>query len=89
MFRFFDASDWLADPRVSLGFAVDETTLHAPFAANFPCLMLADEASSRLRDMVCLELSTPFIREKHSAHNAHLKQRLHDNEPYVRADGDA
>ncbi len=88
VFRFFDASDWLADPRVSLGFAVDETTLHAPFAANFPCLMLADEASSRLRDMVCLELSTPFIREKHSAHNAHLKQRLHDNEPYVRADGD-
>lgn len=86
---FFDHSDWLADPRVDLIMGELVRELQAPFAAVPPELLLADEAAGRLRDLVFLELATPFIRSRHSAADAGIQARLRDNEDLLRQDGDA
>lgn len=83
---FFDHRDWLDDPRVSLVVAGPEDTLQQPYAALPACLHLADDAASRLRDLICLDLATPFIRKRHQPDNPHLRQRLTDNAAYVAQD---
>ncbi|MBW2011805.1 MAG: motility associated factor glycosyltransferase family protein [Deltaproteobacteria bacterium] len=88
-FKYFDHSDWLSDSRVELVLGEYESDIHFPFAAVPSCLQLAAEPAARLRDLVFLELATPFIREKHSAENAELVHRLEENLKYVRSDGDA
>lgn len=87
-FAHFDHVDWLADPRVMLLTGAGQEEMHFPFAAVPPCLQLADDASSRIRDLVVLELATPYIRRQHSAANEHLLARLKENEAAVREDGD-
>lgn len=88
-FEFFDHRDWLDDARVELLTAADQTRVNFPFAAVPSCLRLADEATARLRDLVELELATPFIRKRHAAGNPDLQARLGENEPLVASDGDA
>lgn len=87
-FGYFDHVDWLSDPRVIFmtGEGLDEVRF--PFAAVPPCLQLADDASSRIRDLVFLELATPYIRRQHGAANEHLLVRLKENEGVMREDGD-
>lgn len=86
---FFDQSDWLQDPRVNLLSADDENdALHLPFAAVPACLQLADDRSSRLRDLVVLELATPFIRKRHAPTNKALVERLEQNATFAGTDGD-
>lgn len=83
---FFDHSDWLDDPRINLVAASPTDRLHTPFATAPGCLQLADEQAGRLRDLVCLDLATPFIRKRHQADNPHLQKRLADNAGYVAQD---
>ncbi len=83
---FFDHRDWLDDPRVTLVAASPTDRLHKPFAAAPACLQLAADSAGRLRDLVCLELATPFIRKRHQADNPHLQKRLADNAVYVARD---
>lgn len=84
---FFDHRDWLDDPRVTLVSAGEADPLHRPFAAAAGALQLAEERAARLRDLVCLELATPFIRKRHRADNPHLLQRLQANAACVAEDG--
>jgi hypothetical protein len=87
---FTDHTDWLKDPRVNLLSPDSENdTLHFPFAAVSPCLQLADNRSARLRDLIALELSTPFIHKSHSIANRDLVERLEENTTFARNDGDA
>lgn len=83
---FFDHGDWLDDPRVTLVAAEPADRLQKPFATAPGCLQLASDAASRLRDLVSLELATPFIRKRHRADNPHLQQRLTDNAAFVAQD---
>ncbi len=83
----FDHSAWLSDPRVELLIGTDET-LGTPLAAVPACLQLADENSARLRDLVALELETPYLRSKHSVENPEINQRIKSNEPFIKNDGD-
>jgi hypothetical protein len=83
---FFDHRDWLEDPRVTLVAAGPTDRLNKPFAAAPGCLQLASDAASRLRDLVSLELATPYIRKRHRADNPHLQKRLTDNSEYVASD---
>jgi len=85
---YFEHADWLADPRVKLVLAEHEQEIRVPFAAVPPCLQLASDVAAKLRDLVFLELATPFIRKRHQADDAVLQQRLEDNRPYVQGDGD-
>lgn len=83
---FFDHRDWLKDPRVTLVAASPTDHLDKPFAVAPGCLQLADDQASRLRDLACLDLATPFIRKRHQADNPHLQKRLLDNTDYVAKD---
>lgn len=83
---FFDHRDWLNDPRVTLVAASPSDRLHKPFATAPSCLQLAEDQASRLRDLVCLELATPYIRKRHQSDNPHLQKRLADNIDYIAQD---
>ena len=88
-FHYADHTDWLSDERVALHLGSDQAEVRIPFAAIPSCLSLADEASARIRDLVFLELATPFIREKHNSKNLTVLERFRENETFVRNDGDA
>ena len=77
----------LADPRVELDL-VSESDIRVPFAAVPSCLQLADENSARLRDLVFLELATPFLHEKHSLENPAIEKRIERNTRFVAVDKD-
>lgn len=87
-FEHIDHLDWLRDERVDILTADGQEQVHFPFAAVPSCLQLADNASARLRDLVVLELATPFIRKRHAADNPELQARLRENESYVAKDSD-
>jgi hypothetical protein len=83
---FFDHRDWLDDSRVRLVDASPSDRLQRPYAVAPACLQLASDRASRLRDLVHLELATPFIRKKHQANNPHLQKRLADNAGFLAQD---
>lgn len=85
---WLDHRAWLADPRVNILTASQIEGLQRPFAAVPACLKLADDASARLRDLVFLELATPYIRQKHGAGNVRLMARLKENRDHCQKDGD-
>ena len=87
-FQYFDHSHWLSDPRTDLVLAEDEDDIHFPFAAIPSCLQLASEPAARLRDLVFLELATPFIEARHRAHDEEMGRRLEENLNFIRSDGD-
>jgi len=87
-FEHFDHQDWLNDDRVDILTVDGQSQVHFPFAAVPSCLQLADDASARLRDLVVLELATPFIRKRHAADDLELQARLRENKSYVANDGD-
>jgi len=88
IFHSFDLTPWLADARLELRSAAQENAVFFPFAAVPPCLLLADDASARLRDLVLLEISTPYIHRKHGEKKQLLRQRIRENLPLIREDGD-
>jgi hypothetical protein len=87
-FLLQDHTDWLADPRVGLLDAATERELRLPFACAPSFLYLADDESSRLRDLLHLELSTSYLRQNHKSQEAALRVQLRENEAFVARDGD-
>jgi hypothetical protein len=87
-FAHFDHTDWLADQRVELALAEEEEEIHYPFAAVPSSLQLATDTAARLRDLVFLELATPFMNQKCSAQNSELIERLQENLPFIECDHD-
>lgn len=86
-FPHVDHTDWLRDERVTLHLGAAFDDVHRPFAVAPACLHLADEDSARLRDLIRLELATPFLRKRH-AQRIPWADRLQAIQPYVAADGD-
>lgn len=84
---FADQSDWLADPRVELSNAAGQTEIRTPFAVSPACLRLASDGAARLRDLLALELATPFVRQYIAADTGH-DFRLEQNRRFVAQDGD-
>ncbi|RMH62828.1 MAG: DUF115 domain-containing protein [Bacteroidetes bacterium] len=82
-----DHTDWLRDERITLHLGAEQTDLHRPFAVAPACLLLADEATTRLRDLIQLELATPYLRRQH-ARRIHWPTRLQATRPFVASDGD-
>ncbi|MDH4320338.1 MAG: DUF115 domain-containing protein, partial [Desulfobulbaceae bacterium] len=84
----FDHADWLADPRVKLVLAEAEQEIKVPFAAVPSCLQLASDAAARLRDLVFLELATPFAEKRLQEKKDSWRPRLRENISFVIKDGD-
>jgi len=85
---YLDHRDWLSDPRICLLSAASEMELLVPFACAPACLYLADDGSARLRDLLQLELATPFIRGVHRHHKAKYLTRIAENESFIGQDAD-
>ena len=82
-----DHRTWLKDDRVLLQLAEELVKLEVPFAANPPELQLAEDSAALLRDLIELELATPFIRSKQNAASQESQHRLNETLEFVQSDG--
>ena len=82
----FNQIDWLEHPKVKLFLADDTSRIYSPFIALPAELVLADNASARLRDMLCLTLDTPFIESKKGKGNKELINKINSNRRYIKQD---
>lgn len=87
-FRYFDHSDWLSDPRVELALGEDEEDIYYPFAAVPSCLQLVSTGASRIRDLVFLELSTPYSQRRYRDLDVDMNKRIMENLDLIKSDGD-
>ena len=84
---FFDHRDWINDSRVHLFLAENQEKLNAPLSSASACLRVADPAAERIRDMVVLELATPYINQR-LQENETFKQQIYENRDLLSADTD-
>ena len=85
--RHFHCDDWLADPRLELHLGSDVAKLQGPFCAVPPCLKLAEEGSSRLRDNVVLTLDSSYLNQRFQ-NNAAIRQQIEANGERLAGDRD-
>jgi len=83
---YLDHSDWLTNPRVNLLMASSESDLQFPFACASATLSLADDGGARIRDLLYLELATPYISLQHQSLEEELRERMRQNSDYVDRD---
>ncbi|MFM1681216.1 motility associated factor glycosyltransferase family protein [Aeromonas salmonicida] len=88
MLRLLDQQDWLADPRVELMMAGDESEIRLPFFALPPELQLVEDAAARIRDRLVSEIELPFASARFDAEHPAVTRRLAENRELLTSDGD-
>jgi len=83
-----DLGDWIDDPRVELVLASSLGAVETPFAASPGSLRLASDSAAPLRDLVQLELATPFIRKNAGKKAALLDAQVAANRERIEQDED-
>ncbi|MFT5284545.1 MAG: hypothetical protein ACI8TQ_000702 [Planctomycetota bacterium] len=83
-----DNTDWLRDSRVRLLLGSSESEIQSPFAALPGELALADDSSARLRDLVQIELASPWVAEKMNERGERFAAAIAENEEFLAVDGD-
>ena len=78
----------LSDERVEFVDPRAERELSTPFSVSPAELVLADGAGARVRDLVQLELATPFLRQRRNALSAEIQSRIAGNARHLAEDGD-
>lgn len=86
--RLLDQQDWLADPRVELMMAGDESEIRLPFFALPPELQLVEDAAARIRDRLVSEIELPFTSARFDAEHPAVTRRLAENRELLTSDGD-
>lgn len=86
--RLLDQQDWLADPRVELMMAGDESEIRLPFFALPPELQLVEDAAARIRDRLVSEIDLPFASARFDAEHPAVTRRLAENRELLTSDGD-
>ncbi|WP_309265287.1 motility associated factor glycosyltransferase family protein [Aeromonas salmonicida] len=86
--RLLDQQDWLADPRVELMMAGDESEIRLPFFALPPELLLVEDAAARIRDRLVSEIDLPFASARFDAEHPAVTRRLAENRELLTSDGD-
>lgn len=86
--RLLDQQDWLADPRVELMMAGDESEIRLPFFALPPELQLVEDAAARIRDRLVSEIDLPFASTRFDAEHPDVTRRLAENRELLTSDGD-
>lgn len=84
---FFDHRDWMSDSRVNLFLAEGQEKLNAPLCSASACLRIAESTAERIRDMVVLELATPYINQR-IRENETFKQQISENKDLLSTDAD-
>lgn len=86
--RLLDQQDWLADSRVELMMAGDESEIRLPFFALPPELQLVEDAAARIRDRLVSEIELPFASARFDAEHPAVTRRLAENRELLTSDGD-
>ncbi|MFZ3402540.1 6-hydroxymethylpterin diphosphokinase MptE-like protein [Aeromonas salmonicida] len=86
--RLLDQQDWLADPRIELMMAGDESEIRLPFFALPPELQLVEDAAARIRDRLVSEIELPFASARFDAEHPAVTRRLAENRELLTSDGD-
>ncbi|MDM5128398.1 motility associated factor glycosyltransferase family protein [Aeromonas salmonicida] len=86
--RLLDQRDWLADSRVELMMAGDESEIRLPFFALPPELQLVEDAAARIRDRLVSEIELPFASARFDAEHPAVTRRLAENRELLTSDGD-
>lgn len=86
--RLLDQQDWLADTRVELMMAGDESEIRLPFFALPPELLLVEDAAARIRDRLVSEIELPFASARFDAEHPAVTRRLAENRELLTSDGD-
>ncbi|MFB3239132.1 DUF115 domain-containing protein [Aeromonas salmonicida] len=86
--RLLDQQDWLADSRVELMMAGDESEIRLPFFALPPELQLVEDAAARIRDRLVSEIELPFASARFDAEHPAVTRRLTENRELLTSDGD-
>ncbi|WFC14023.1 motility associated factor glycosyltransferase family protein [Aeromonas salmonicida] len=86
--RLLDQQDWLADSRVELMMARDESEIRLPFFALPPELQLVEDAAARIRDRLVSEIDLPFASARFDAEHPAVTRRLTENRELLTSDGD-
>lgn len=86
--RLLDQQDWLADSRVELMMAGDESEIRLPFFALPPELLLVEDAAARIRDRLVSEIELPFASARFDAEHPAVTRRLAENRELLTSDGD-
>ncbi|MEV3817561.1 DUF115 domain-containing protein [Aeromonas salmonicida] len=86
--RLLDQQDWLADPRIELMMAGDESEIRLPFFALPPELQLVEDAAARIRDRLVSEIDLPFASARFDAEHPAVTRRLAENRELLTSDGD-
>lgn len=86
--RLLDQQDWLADPRVELMMAGDESEIRLPFFALPPELQLVEDAAARIRDRLVSEIDLPFASARFDTEHPDVTRRLAENRELLTSDGD-
>ncbi|VFB09975.1 Uncharacterized protein conserved in bacteria [Aeromonas salmonicida] len=86
--RLLDQHDWLADSRVELMMAGDESEIRLPFFALPPELQLVEDAAARIRDRLVSEIELPFASARFDAEHPAVTRRLAENRELLTSDGD-
>ncbi|EHI51411.1 hypothetical protein IYQ_16794 [Aeromonas salmonicida subsp. salmonicida 01-B526] len=74
--RLLDQQDWLADSKVELMMAGDESEIRPPFFALPPELQLVEDAAARIRDRLVSEIDLPFASARFDAEHPAVTRRL-------------
>ncbi|MBV8621213.1 MAG: motility associated factor glycosyltransferase family protein [Curvibacter sp.] len=83
-----DQSDWMQDERVQIDLAADYAEVSAPFFAHPAELVLADNASARVRDRLIAENTLNFVRQTFRPDHPLLSRRLSGNTHLIQSDPD-
>ncbi|MGE6101462.1 motility associated factor glycosyltransferase family protein [Aeromonas salmonicida] len=86
--RLLDQQDWLADSRVELMMAGDESEIRLPFFALPPELLLVEDTAARIRDRLVSEIELPFASARFDAEHPAVTRRLAENRELLTSDGD-
>ncbi|HDN9016161.1 TPA: DUF115 domain-containing protein [Aeromonas salmonicida] len=86
--RLLDQQDWLADSKVELMMAGDESEIRLPFFALPPELLLVEDAAARIRDRLVSEIELPFASARFDAEHPAVTHRLAENRELLTSDGD-
>lgn len=86
--EIIDHTGWLIDERVQLYMATELHEVGVPFVAVPSCLQAAETEAARLRDLVQLELNTPYINARFEARRPELELCIRENRAAISQDGD-
>ena len=86
--HLMDQTGWLADPRVDLDQAGNESKLFQPFFALPAELVLADNFNARARDLLVRYIQKDFVNRAFDPSDPFWRERVQSNLELLRADAD-